>query len=187
VKKVKNNKEILDVWVSQEIQPGQYYVLEEFEEDRWSINPKVEEDVINGNLVVNDGTGDLSSGDGLNLIKNKTRYVGPCEFSINTTVTLGVFTIVGTRIVFRGQNYVGMPYKIKMLASTTSSSASVRIYDVTNAKVICQKTDITGNASQIFDMGSITNIPSREAIWEVQAKINGAIGGITVESMILYF
>lgn len=58
--KVKNNKAEVDSWCGMMIEPAAYYELEDVELSRWQNNSKVLSDIGTGNLIVNDGSVDIT-------------------------------------------------------------------------------------------------------------------------------
>lgn len=75
---------------------------------------------------------------------------------------------------FQGTDIMGPPIKIFALAGwIDSTTQSLRIYDVTNAQVICERTDITNEFPSEEDMGVLSNLPEGPATWEVQMKRPG--------------
>lgn len=69
---VKNNKLTADTWVGQIIEPGEYYIIQDFEHFKWTINDKVSDDIELGDLVVaqdNSGTTDFSPERGAEWLK----------------------------------------------------------------------------------------------------------------------
>ena len=83
---------------------------------------------------------------------------------------------------FKGILQVGSPSKITYVGNGSDGSPahSVRIYDITNAQVIAEMTGSVNAVRGIIDMGAIANVPSTGAIWEVQAKRDGA-GSVALE------
>ena len=79
---------------------------------------------------------------------------------------------------------------IEVLSSTEGSDYDVRIVDVTNNNVICEITGLSGNddLDVINDMGTLSNMPSNEAVFEVQVRKNG--GGkntnVTISQLTIY-
>ena len=73
---------------------------------------------------------------------------------------------------FCGTDKVGTPTNIKIIAHVEkiTGEGNVRIYDVTNSKVICEKTGIFNLVSEVIDMGVLSNLPTGEAVLEIQAK-----------------
>ena len=61
MKKLKNNKQTASSWCGQEIQPGEYYTLLLTEEAKWASDDIVLSDIGSGDLVVNNGTADITS------------------------------------------------------------------------------------------------------------------------------
>ncbi len=81
-----------------------------------------------------------------------------------TYVTEGQF-------IFQGSTVVGTPTLIKIIAEIeNNSTGSVRLFDSTNSSIIAENTNITSSLPTIFDMGTIINVPTSEAIFEVQLK-----------------
>jgi hypothetical protein len=71
MKKVKNNKEINDIWCGQEIISQEYYILQSIEEVNWANNSKVLSDIGSGNLIVNNGINDITdTAEAINFLKN---------------------------------------------------------------------------------------------------------------------
>lgn len=60
MKRVKNAKQAADSWTGQQIEPGEYYTIESFELGRWQNDAKVIVDIALGNLIMNDGTSDIT-------------------------------------------------------------------------------------------------------------------------------
>jgi hypothetical protein len=72
--------------------------------------------------------------------------------------------------------YIGSIYKniskICAIAYTDkASSYSIRVYDVTNKKVICEGT-FSNITSDLQNLGTITNLPKTKSIFEIQSKTN---------------
>ena len=57
--KVKNKKELADIWCGMTVEPETYYELETFELHRWQNDSKVLTDIASGNLLLNNGTIDI--------------------------------------------------------------------------------------------------------------------------------
>ena len=98
----------------------------------------------------------------LNLSGNSQNYL----FTKNATYT------VLSRFIFRGTIALGTPTNIKIVAhvKTAAKPGDVKVYDLTNTETICEVTGINGTSSYIIDLGTISNLPSGEAIFEIQAK-----------------
>jgi len=77
-----------------------------------------------------------------------------------------------TRFIFKGTTKLGSPTNIKVIAhvKTAAKTGDVIIYDSTNANAICEVTGISSLVPTIIDLGTLSNLPSGEATFEVQAK-----------------
>jgi hypothetical protein len=85
--------------------------------------------------------------------------------------------------IFPGSSHC--KFKIHSYKSNTLTSYSIRIYDITNRKLILQ-TDLNNNDEIPIDLGFGDNIPSNESILEVSAKKTG-YGKAYMESIILQY
>lgn len=92
----------------------------------------------------------------------------------------------GVEFVFPGTDRRGPPTMIKMIARAKDSGkvSDLRLYDLTNGKVIAEKLGITNNVFLIIDLGTITNLPTGEARWEAQGKKPG--GGTNCQIKLCY-
>jgi hypothetical protein len=100
------------------------------------------------------------------------------ELKIETYTTQAYF-------IFRGTSAFGAPIAIKVVAwaKTSGQDYGVRIYDVTNSNQICEITDDTSTPG-IRDMGTLSNLPTSEALFEVQGKRiddDGRLASVIVE------
>lgn len=83
---------------------------------------------------------------------------------------------VKSEFIFSGTNNIPVVSnrKIEIIASVDAGNqGDVRIFDATNANIIAEKTGISALTSTIFDMGTISNLPTTQAIFEIQLKNNG--------------
>lgn len=72
MKRLKNTKESSDTWVSQTIEPNTYYEVQFSELFRWQNDSKVLTDIGSGDLLVNDGTTDISDvAQAINFLKDE--------------------------------------------------------------------------------------------------------------------
>jgi len=92
-----------------------------------------------------------------------------------------------TRFIFRGTGNVGTPTNIKIIGYVESSEGSYCIYDVTNSQCICEATGKTDTDPTIYDMGSLSNLPAGESIFEVQAKNSSNGKRAYIESLVMVF
>jgi hypothetical protein len=83
--------------------------------------------------------------------------------------TLRMFKFVGTDCV--------IPTSIKIIAETDKNNkyADVRVYDLTNSQIIAELTDTVNNLG-IYDLATLSNLPSTEAMWEVQGRKSSSSG-----------
>lgn len=75
------------------------------------------------------------------------------------------------RTAFAGTTKMGTPTNIKAIANVTAGTGSMKIYDLTNAATIAENTSITGTTPAIIDLGTLSNLPTGEAIFEIQIKV----------------
>ena len=89
--------------------------------------------------------------------------------------------VVVADFIYRGTSLAGAIAAIMAVAwADVSTTCAIRIYDVTNAQVICEKTNITVNTKGMADLGTISNLPANPAIFEVQIKRAAGSGGAMV-------
>lgn len=70
--KMKNATSSPHAWVGQEIQPGEYYTIQPEEKENWENDTNVLYSIELGELVVNDGTNDLTPEDGKRRLQAET-------------------------------------------------------------------------------------------------------------------
>lgn len=75
-------------------------------------------------------------------------------------------------ILFRGTDVLGIPASIKVAkqASVSSPTHSIKIYDVTNSLAIAELTAQSSTTLDIVDMGTLSNLPTGLALFEIQVK-----------------
>lgn len=76
--------------------------------------------------------------------------------------------------IFAGSDKLGSPSSVKVIADVRGDYGSIRLYDATNGNVICEKQDISNTDLEIIDLGTIENVPTGEAIFELHLKGNGS-------------
>jgi hypothetical protein len=113
----------------------------------------------------------------------------PLIINMSTSSTSTSFTAIG-QFVFTGA-VVDFVASIEVVASGTPvsginpTSYDIRLVRIDTNAVIAQANFTNINYSwAINDMGSVSNIPSGDAIIELQAKRNGANGGVSIKSII---
>ena len=92
----------------------------------------------------------------------------PIDINSTTYMSLGTITFPGTK---KWKNITNI--KIVGHMEVGGTGFDVRVNDTTNNNIIaihnCTSTD-----EIIYDLGTISNLSKKEAIWEIQAKINGS-------------
>lgn len=96
---------------------------------------------------------------------------------------------------FEGTSIIGTPSEISLILEKPNASLNpdwgVRIYDVTNAQVICSQLNQPSNIilpKQIFDLGALSNLPAGPAMWELQLiKGPGGQQEIQISSMTIKY
>jgi hypothetical protein len=80
---------------------------------------------------------------------------------------------------YQGSNVTGAPSAIKIIASKSSNATdfSIRIDNGDNGDVICEVTGQTNDQMAIINMGTISNVPTTEAILEIYGKKTGSGAG----------
>jgi hypothetical protein len=77
----------------------------------------------------------------------------------------------GANFIFRGSDIEGTPKAIKVIGGQTAAgTGQARIQDITNSKTIATNTSITNVGKAIVDLGTLSNVGTGEAIWELQIK-----------------
>jgi hypothetical protein len=75
VKRIKNNTAVTQEWLDRILEPGEYYDIQTWDEKRWATDSEILTAIQSGDAVVNNGTEDLNSTDGLNWLN----YVDSAE------------------------------------------------------------------------------------------------------------
>lgn len=107
------------------------------------------------------------------------RSYGISESNKGYVETTSMTYEVISRFQFPGTTALGgSPDEAKVLMSRTSTGSTVaaRLYDATNAQVIVEDDAIAAGEDPTFtinDLGTVSNLPANEAIFEVQVKVNG--------------
>jgi hypothetical protein len=87
-------------------------------------------------------------------------------------------------INFPGSTAVGTPTAIKSLVwNDSGSGSSIRIYDRTNSNIIAELTSFSGSSPQLLDLGTLSNVPTGQAVFEVQTKKGGSAGEVRLASV----
>jgi hypothetical protein len=77
-----------------------------------------------------------------------------------------------SRFLFRGTDEVGTPTSIKGIAHHENGSGygKFRIFDLTNSLQIAESGEIWDVDPVVFDFGTYSNLPTGEAVFEIQGK-----------------
>lgn len=97
------------------------------------------------------------------------------EFGWGTLSSTEATYEIKTRLCFLGTDVLGIPVIIKAITQITGATdGSIKIYDVTNANTICELVAFTDTVWTLKDLGTLSNLPTGESIFEVQLKRNGS-------------
>jgi len=112
---------------------------------------------------------------------------------LNVTMSDGTNSYISTvatgyavlsKFIYTGSSDIGAITKIYATVSQANgATTSIRIYDVTNALVIAELTGFNDTTTTIKDLGAISNLPSGQAIFEIQAKTSNASKAVLVSSV----
>ena len=88
---------------------------------------------------------------------------------------------------FLGTNKLSNITHMKIVGSMDldGTDYSVRVWDVTNHNSICSAT-FSNITDKVNDLSILSNLPTGEAIFEVQMKVNGMTKAIVTELLIYY-
>lgn len=95
-------------------------------------------------------------------------------------------TVVGT-FIYPGLNNVSAISKVlaNVWTANVGNTPLVSIYDVTNALLICSSTAGTStSAGQIIDLGTISNLPAGNAVFQIRVSSSGAFDSRLASIMI---
>ena len=96
------------------------------------------------------------------------------SFAVNRTFRFGGTTALGT------------PSAITIIAFNNNTSSDAKVYDLTNSLEICT-VNFTNGSFAIIDMGTLSNLPTGEAIWELQTQHTGGGTGGDLASLTIEF
>lgn len=102
-------------------------------------------------------------------------------------VTTGTYTAGGI-FEFSGTDDVGSPTKISAVVHIGGGTdMDIRIQDVTNVNTICEKINITNVTPTIHDLGTISNLPTGPAVFEIQFLGTGGGSKARCSNVNLFF
>jgi hypothetical protein len=123
-----------------------------------------------------------------NNSKSRTFFytVNPKKNTINTSN----YTTVA-KFKYSGSDNIGTIDYINIISymDSTVTSYSARLFDTINGLVLAEKTEITNTTETIIDLGTITNVPTDQSIFELQFK---KVGGnnkklVYIDDIIIYY
>jgi hypothetical protein len=90
-------------------------------------------------------------------------------------------------IIYPGSDLRGLDYVYVATQLGGGTSMSVRLYDLTNAQQIAEKTGITNTTFSAVDIGTLSNLPTGQAMLEIQALGVGGGRKARVAGLQLYY
>ena len=121
-----------------------------------------------------------------NGIARADYYAFTGVFSPYVQITSAAY-VTSARFIFRGSSVVGTPTAIRVThhQSVGGSSHSIRIINA-GSTTIAEATGFTNTTSQIDSLGTISNVPTGETIWEVQA-LRTTTGEARLSSLLIIY
>jgi hypothetical protein len=106
----------------------------------------------------------------------------------NNKVKTAFYAKVGI-LIYGGSNSIGTINFIETVSWMDPSidSYNIRIIDKTNGKIVVETEEISNTVEQIVDLGTVSNIPKTDTIFEIQAKRNGGTNESYVHIDIINF
>jgi hypothetical protein len=79
------------------------------------------------------------------------------------------------RFVYRGTDVLGLPKACKIMVSVANAGrpGNIKLLDFTNSTTICEWLNITSVTPVILSITNLQNLPSDEAVFEIQGQANG--------------
>lgn len=147
-------------------------------------------------LVSNDGLGNMTFRDGFvttpvtltELLQDQGSRDFSYSFFGNNGVPYleinSVNYVTIAELYFAGSNTLGPIDNITSIYGSNSATqtAEIRVFDLTNGLVIAEATQ-TSLARQIFNLGTISNVPTGPSIFEVQVKKTGGQARAQISSL----
>lgn len=114
---------------------------------------------------------ETSSSEVVNLAKKGIFQVTMTSQSNPYVTTASTTWVVLARFYYQGSDVIGAISKINVVAAVVSGAGfgSFQLYDATNLQTVAQAVDIiTGAAFASYDVGTVSNIPTGPAIFEIR-------------------
>ncbi len=107
-------------------------------------------------------------------------------YAIHDSTQSTSYTGLGGSFIYEGSDTVQIPTSIELVAfrDASANAMDARIFDLTNNQVIAEVTGMSATVQTIHDFGTISNVPTEKAIWEVQAKrVGGSASDCSIDSI----
>jgi hypothetical protein len=99
-----------------------------------------------------------------------------------TSTKNSTYTTVGT-FGFAGSNEIGVPSVLRAIIGVEdATSLDARVQDITNNQTIAEVTGVTDAFPTIVNLGTISNVPTGAAVWELQIRRNTGTGNQQVRA-----
>ncbi len=98
----------------------------------------------------------------------------------------GTSYVVIAYVHYKGSTAEGTITAIKILASMDGAddTGSIKVYDSTNSLTIAENVNgISGTSVAIYDLGTISNVPTGAAIFEIQVKVSDTTDDFRLSAM----
>jgi hypothetical protein len=186
---VRNDSDAAATYLGQLLTISQSYEIQLHERIDWASDSAVLADINAGDLIVNDGTDDLSASDGIELLQNMsmgrrlTIAFGDVDSAVSTHD--GLAWKVMRRFTYRGSSREGTPKRFLASVRGVGTTGKIRLYDKTNTNIIAQKTIADGPFAFVSDT-TLINIPVGRSLFEIQLQsdTNGSDVMVTAADLI---
>lgn len=153
--------------------------------------------IIPGDIVIDESVTirniDSSIKRTLNLPK-LSGCVGLCQYDVISTSNIVTSSINKTYttthlFIYKGSKYTAVLSKVKCVIDTKGNDVNIRLYDITNRKIICEKLSVNNSDKTVLDLGTIDNVPEEESILETQICNPSIIGkkNVVLYTTCIYF
>lgn len=113
----------------------------------------------------------ISAHDGVLYVEKKRIRLTLAGSGNGSAIVSSATYTVRSRFVFPGTNEVGVPSAIKAICwRDNSNQYDIKIHDVTNGNDICELTGQTNTSPELKNLGTLSNLPKNEAIFELQLR-----------------
>jgi len=146
---------------------------------------KFNEYLENGDLTVNNGSIDLLKVDAIRYMRGNTASILEVSFG-SGVISYSTSYKSLAKILYQGSNVIGKPTNIKIYCRWGYGNAfTVRVVNISTIfkyAIICEKSfsGFTSMPPEPQDMGIISNIPTSDSIFELQAKRISGSGILTI-------